>query len=228
MKTITISLLTVLLLTSVMVGQQPSDLQTAGQDLLAALNGDMARLERGVKSLEDIVAKNPKNPEARVLLGNGIIARAGEAFRKGDMGSGAKLWQSGLEEMAQAVEMAPDNIFVRARRGVILITASRSTPPEMARPLVESAVSDFEKVLEVREKENTFSKNSVHKRGELLSGLGDGWNRLGNAEKARGYFERVTKELKGTIYEQRASAWLEGKPEAKGSEFFACSGCHVE
>jgi hypothetical protein len=58
--------------------------------------------------------------------------------------------------------------------------------------------------------------------------LGDGWNRMGNPAKARGYFERIAKELKGTVYEERANAWLEGNPEAKAAAFFACSGCHVE
>ena len=28
----------------------------------------------------------------------------------------------------------------------------------------------------------------MHQRGELLTGLADGWNRLGNKEKARVYF----------------------------------------
>jgi hypothetical protein len=51
---------------------------------------------------------------------------------------------------------------------------------------------------------------------------------LGDKEKARGYFERITKDLKGTVYEQRANAWLENKPEAKAADFFACTGCHVE
>jgi hypothetical protein len=139
-----------------------------------------------------------------------------------------KLWQSSLEEMAQAVELAPDNIYVRARRGVVLISASRSMPAAMAAPLTELAVEDFEKVLEIREKEQTLSQRSVHQRGELLTGLADGWNRLGNADKARGYFERITRDLKETIYEQRAKAWLEDKAEAKAAEYFTCSGCHVE
>jgi hypothetical protein len=163
-----------------------------------------------------------------VLWGTGLFARSGDAFSKGDMGNAMKLWKSGLDEMAQAVTLAPDNIFVRARRGVILISASRETPPEMTKPLLELAVSDFEQVLRIREKENTFTGNSAHKRGELLMSLADGWNRMGNPDKARGYFERITKELKGTVYDQRARAWLDGKPEAKAAGFFACTGCHME
>ena len=109
-----------------------------------------------------------------------------------------------------------------------MISASRSTPPQMAKPLLETAVEDFGRVLEIREKEHSLAGRSVHQRGELLSSLADGWNRLGDTEKARSYFVRITKDLKGTIYEQRANAWLENKPETKAADYFACTGCHVE
>jgi len=215
------------LLAGGLLAQQPSDIRA---DMFAILNGDFERFERGMQGLEAQLAKNPGDPKLKVLHGNGILARAGEAFKKGDMQNAMKLWQSSLDEMAQAVELAPDDIFVRARRGVVLISASRSSsmPPMMSRPLTQSAVEDFEKVLQIREKENTLVQRSTHQRGELLTALADGWNRLGNPEKARSYFERVTRDLKGTIYEQKANAWLEGKSEAKAAEYFSCTGCHVE
>jgi tetratricopeptide (TPR) repeat protein len=230
MKTMTISLIVVLLLAGGLLAQRAPELRTAGMDLLGAMSGDMERFERGMRTLESLLAKNPQDPEVKILYGNGAFARSGVAFQKGDIQNAMKLWQTGLEEMAQAVELAPNNIFVRARRGVVLISASRSSsiPAPMAKPLIQSAVEDFEKVLEIREKEQTLSQRSTHQRGELLTGLGDGWNRLGNADKARSYFERVTRDLKGTIYEQRAKAWLDDKAETKAPEYFACSGCHVE
>jgi tetratricopeptide (TPR) repeat protein len=231
MKTMTISLIVVLLLAGGLLAQDPSsDIRSAGRDLLGALNGDMVKFERGMRTLESLLAKDPKDPAVMVLHGNGIFARSGQAFEKGDVQNAMKLWQSSLDEMAQAVEIAPNNIFVRARRGVMLISASRSSgmPAAMAKPLTQLAVEDFEKVLEVREKEQTLAQRSTHQRGELLTGLADGWNRLGNTDKARSYFERVTRDLKVTIYEQRAKAWLEDKSEAKAVDYFACSGCHVE
>jgi hypothetical protein len=181
-----------------------------------------------MKTLEDILAKNPNDPVAKVLFGTGLFARSGEAFGRGATESALTLWRSALDEMAQAVELAPENILVRARRGVVLISASRSMPPQMAQPLVELAVGDFEKVLQIREDQNTLSQNSMHQRGELLTSLADGWSRLGNTDKARGYFERITRELKATEYEDRALAWLQGRPEATAQDFFACSGCHKE
>jgi hypothetical protein len=213
---------------AVVGAQGTGTVRSAGTDLLAGLVGDMVRFERGMRTLEDILSRNPNDLEAKVLHGNGLMAWAGEAFKVGNNEKAMQLWQSGLDEMAQAVDAAPDNLFVRARRGVFMISASRSTPPQMAKPLLETAVVDFGKVLEIREREHTLAERSVHQRGELLTSLADGWDRLGDKEKARGYFERITKDLKGTVYEQRANAWLENKPEAKAADFFACTGCHVE
>jgi tetratricopeptide (TPR) repeat protein len=232
MKTTAVTLIALiamlLLLTAGMVAQEKSPGRLAAADLIGALNGDTERFERGMKTIESFLALNPKDPEAMVMHGNGVMSRAGDAFQKGDMANAMKLWQSGLAEMGEAVQLAPENIYVRARRGVFLITASRSTPPAMGKPLVELAVSDFEKVLQVREKEQTLAQRSTHQRGELFISLADGWDRMGNAEKARGYFERILKDLKGTTYDQKAKAWLENRPEAKSADFFACSGCHVE
>lgn len=228
MKTMTVGVIVVLLLASGLFAQGPEDLRTVGADMLGALNGDTEKFERGMRTLEALLAKNPTEPRLMVLHGTGVFARSGAAFQKGDVANAMKLWQASLAEMAQAVAMAPDNLFVRARRGVVLISASRGTPPAMARPLTQLAVEDFERVLEMREKEQTLSLQSAHKRGELLTGLADGWNRLGDRDKARGYFERITRDLQGTIYERRATAWLEDKPETKDPEYFACSGCHVE
>src|SRR6185503_11194926 len=116
MKTMTISLAITFLLAGVLLAQQPSDIRA---DMLAILTGDTARFERGMQALEEMLAKNPNDPKLKVLHGTGVLSRAGQAFEKGDMQNATKLWQSSLSEMAQAVEMAPNDIFVRARRGVI-------------------------------------------------------------------------------------------------------------
>ena len=71
-----------------------------------------------------------------------------------------------------------------------------------------------------------FSSLGVHPRGELLIGLADGWSRLGDRDAARRYFERIVEELVGSVYERKARAWLEDRPEAREPGFFECSGCH--
>ena len=102
MKTITTALAVTLLLSGVILAQRPpeipAELQALRADMFGALTGDWERFERGMKTLEGMLAKNPKDPALKVMWGSGLFARSGEAFRKGDMGNAMKLWQSGLAE----------------------------------------------------------------------------------------------------------------------------------
>src|SRR4026207_2520154 len=144
MKRTAIFSLAILLLTAGMLAQSTENLRSAGSDLMGALTGDMERVKRGMQTLEAILAKDPRNAPAKVLHGNGLAAQAGEGFQKGDMAKAATLWQAGIDEMAEAVELAPESLLVRARRGVFMLTASRQAPPQMGKPLLELGVTDFE------------------------------------------------------------------------------------
>jgi len=196
------------------------------QDFFAGFAGNEEALQRGMKATEETLAKDPNHAEARVWHGTGVLFSSGLAFQKGDPQNGMKLWQLGLAEMEKAVRLAPDNVGVLIPRGAALITATRFTPPDFGRPALETGVADFEKVLKLQEPR--FSQLGLHPRGELLTGIADGWSRLGNEGKAREYFKRIAVELKGSVYEQKARAWLDNKPEAKAPAFFNCSGCHVK
>lgn len=194
-------------------------------DFFAGFAGDSKAFERAMSKTEETLAKNPKHAEAKVWHGAGVFFRSALAFEKGDYQNGLTLWQRGLGEMEAAVKLEPDKVSVLIPRGATLITSSRFAPPDHAKPILATGVADFEKVLKIQEP--FFSTLPVHARGELLIGLADGWNRLGDKEKAKRYFERITRDLKGSTYEQKAEVWLEGKPETKSHEFFNCAGCHL-
>jgi TolA-binding protein len=93
----------------------------------------------------------------------------------------------------------------------------------MARPLVEKGVGDFEKAYQVQAP--TIESLGTHPRGELMIGLADGYNRLGDQEKAQLWFERLQKSLPGTSYEKSAKTWLETKSLAPAQA--GCLGCHT-
>jgi hypothetical protein len=157
MKRTFIISIAMLLLTAAMLGQSAEDLRSVRADMMGALTGDMERFERGMRTIDALLERNPKDPAILVMHGNGMMVRAGEGFKKGDMANAAKLWQSGLGEMSQAVELAPDSLLVRARRGVIMITASRLMPPQMGTPLLQLGVGDFEKVPEIQRSHHSQS-----------------------------------------------------------------------
>lgn len=189
----------------------------------AGLAGDAASLEKGMKICEQILASDPKQPEALVWHGTGLITEAREAFQKGDQEHGSEMWQRGLDEMDQGATIAPNDLGVRIVRGAVLLVASQYLPDEAAHPLIEKGLTDYEKAYSVQGPD--LSHLGTHKSGELMIGLADGYARLGQQDKARQWFERIRKELPGTPYATSAATWLETKTLAPRQA--GCLSCHT-
>jgi tetratricopeptide (TPR) repeat protein len=190
----------------------------------AGFSGNSASLEKGMKICETMLAENPKHAEAMVWHGAGLFYQAGQLFQKGDMQNGQEMWTRGLKEMDAAVVLDPDNLGVRIPRGAVLLTASHYVPSaDMAKPLIEKGLNDFEKAYEMQSAQ--LDSMGTHPRGELLIGLADSYSRLGNQEKAQEFFEKIQKDLKGTPYEKSANIWLETKTLAPRQA--GCLGCHA-
>jgi tetratricopeptide (TPR) repeat protein len=172
---------------------------------------------------ETILADNPGHAEALVWHGAGLLFHAGRSFQTGDTQKGLELFQAGLDQMNQAARLAPENVAVLIPRGAVLLTATRTMEPAVARPLLEQAVADYEKVLGIQE--SYFHTLGDHPRGELLFGLADGSARLGRPGKARAYFERLVKDAPTSGQTVRAQDWLKTGtlPKIVGA---GCIGCH--
>jgi hypothetical protein len=193
------------------------------EDFFAGMEGDQAAFDRAMKTCEDMLAKNAKHAEALVWHGGGLVFRAGKQFQKGDIQHGLETWSRGLKEMDEAVALEPENVGVLIPRGATLLVASRFARPESeARRLLTLAVGDYEKVLQLQN--GYFARLSGHARGELLFGLAEGRQRLGDEAKARAYFQRLVDEAPGSARQKQAAGYLEtGKLSASTG---SCVGCH--
>jgi tetratricopeptide (TPR) repeat protein len=190
----------------------------------AGLAGDAPSLQKGMKICEEILAKDPHQPEALVWHGTGLVTESRAAFQKGDDQTGSTLWQKGLEEMDQAETMAPNDLGVRIVRGAVFLVASQYLPADAAHPLIEKGLSDYEKAYAVQGPD--LSHLGTHKSGELMIGMADAYARLGQQDKAQQWFERIQKELPDTPYAKSATTWLLTKnlePRQAG-----CLSCHTE
>jgi tetratricopeptide (TPR) repeat protein len=201
---------------------QRFDLTVRG-DFFAGFAGDEARFKKGMDTCERTLAENPKHAEALVWHGSGLAFQAGMAFQKGDMKTGGELWQRGIEEMNTAVTLAPDSVGVRIPRGAVLLQATMNMAQAMAKPLLESAIADYEHVLELQS--SYFSTLGDHPKGELLFGLAEGYSRLGQPDKARMYFERLVKDAPTSGQTPKAKQWLTDGTLPK-SQGLGCVGCH--
>ncbi len=190
----------------------------------AAFNGDTRAMETANKRAGERLAANPKDADALVWHGAGVFFTAGKAFQTGDMNTGMDLYRKGLDEMARAVELEPENAGVRSVRGAILMQATLHMEgnPETGQ-LVQTALSDYERIYDLQE--STLDKLDEHSRGELLFGVADGNRRLGNEETAREWFRRVASEMKGTPYQKRAEKFLQ--TGSLSTEEASCQGCHT-
>ena len=198
---------------------------TVRTDFFAGFAGDEARLKKGMDACEQTLAANPKHAEALVWHGSGLAFQAGMAFQKGDTQTGFELWTRGMSEMDTAVALAPENVGVLIPRGAVLFQASRNMQPQMAKQLIEKAVGDYEKTLAIQTAAGSFDTLGDHPKGELLFGLAEGYSRLGQPEKARIYFERLTKDAPGSGQAPRAKEWLATGTLPKGTPL-GCVGCH--
>lgn len=194
-------------------------------DFFAGMMGDTARLDRGMKVCEDLLASDPKHAEALVWHGGGLLTRAENAYRAGDPATGDKLWEKGLEEMNAAVTLQPNNMAVMIGRSATIIGVAQSgwdSSDPQGKALLASALRGYEKVYEWQKP--TFYQISQHSRGELLFGLASGWSILGDHKKARSYLSLIVKQCADTDYETEAQTWLAKKPETVIQH--DCRGCH--
>jgi len=107
-------------------------------------------------------------------------------------------------------------------RGVVLNASAPNVRDQaQGRMMQEAAVAGFERALVIQTP--YLDRLSEHSRGELLAGLAEGWSRLGDTERSRGYLERIVKELPNTRYQTRARARLEDGPQ---SGPMTCLTCH--
>src|SRR5579872_3925895 len=93
-----------LALAGVLASQDRFDLKVRNY-FFAGFAGDKAALEKGMQMCEEALAADPKNAQALVWHGSGLLFQAGPAFQAGDQQRGGQLWARGVKEMDQAVEI---------------------------------------------------------------------------------------------------------------------------
>jgi|HubBroStandDraft_4_1064222.scaffolds.fasta_scaffold01045_6 tetratricopeptide (TPR) repeat protein len=194
------------------------------EDFFSGFAGNAAALERGMRKCEEVLANDPKNAEALVWHGSGLSFSAKKEFMASNLGKGRQIQAQGVQEMNEAVAMKPEDVAVLIPRASVFLSAALHVPSlEVARKDFQLAVNDYEKILRLQAP--SLLSLPVHARGELLGGLAEAWNGLGDMEKSRGYLKRITEELPDTPYGRRAKeALASAKSGALGT---TCLGCHV-
>ncbi len=192
-------------------------------DFFSGFAGNKEALDRAMKICEETLREYPKHAEAMVWHGSGNVFLSWQAFQKGDYAGGGQLWILGLNEMEEAVRLAPDNVAVVIPRGATLLVASSRVPPDKGKALLVQGLSDYEHVRELQK--TYFDTLSGHAKGELLFGLADGYNRLQKRTEAGEAFGALLAVGKASGHEKQAQQWLAGGTYEKNA--MQCTGCHT-
>lgn len=179
--------------------------QAAEREFTAGFQGDAEALARGMKLCEKALASDPENAGALAWHGAGLYFHAGQAAAKGDYEGAGELMQNGAAEMDKAVSLEPGNAAVRITRGMTMLNAARFGAPE-PQSLYQTVTEDFEKVIAVAG--SGWPQLPAGLRAELLQGLADAYQGIGQPAKAKIFMKRVAAEHPGTPQAGRAEKWL--------------------
>jgi hypothetical protein len=192
-------------------------------DFFAGMLGDAARLDKGMRYTEALLRQNPRDAQALVWHGSGLVTRASNLSTAGDSAQADRLWKQGIAEMDRARAIAPNDLAVKIGRSALLIGMSQAgwdPSDRRARTRLQTAIDDYEAVY--RAQSQMLDRISEHGRCELLFGLAAGWSRLDQPAKTRAWLTRITQAC-GPAYAAEAAAYLDA-PRPVSHD---CIGCHV-
>ena len=174
----------------------------------AVFRGDFSQFEQGMKEIEAMLAKNPRDARARVWHGNGLMVRAGVKRFTGQVEAGKKLLLQSKAECDRAVALAPQDVNILAMRAVTLhIAGEYWKPEELPKRTWETIIQDLEKSRAII-RPDRMPQLSVHARGEILSELANAYQKTGQAAKARELWQEIQKSVPDSQYAQQAEKAL--------------------
>ncbi len=198
------------------------------EDIFAGfMAGDPARFEKGMEKLSAALAAQPGSVDALEWQGGGKIYRAVRAHEAGDQAAFDRHYAEARADFARAeAELAnqPDlrAAYFAIRGGSFTILADRLPAGQRAQAWAE--VRDNYRALRETQKA-FFDKMPVHMRGEVLAGLAQAAQRLGDQPAAAAALQELLAALPDSVYANRARKWQE-QPDLASRSSLVCQTCH--
>ena len=197
------------------------------EDLFAGyMVNDLARFEKGMSKLDEIMLnRSSENRSARAWRASGILYLGVRALEGGN-----------VEEFARRVDEAEGG-FNRARTGATrdelgaiyaiqggayALFADRF-PIELRKEGWGKVQEHYSKLRELQMP--AFDKYPQHMRGEVLAGLAQAAQRLGQTDEAEKRLNELIAALPNSVYATRALRWKEN-PQAADKTNLTCQTCH--
>ncbi len=198
------------------------------EDIFAGfLDGDMARFARGVKKAERAVAADPKAADALAWLGGAELLLAVRAHE------GGKAWEFEAHFAKAKAHFASSTAVVQqipayaealhAIQGGSYVVMGDRLPEQHRRDAWLAVREHYGAIRKLHGA--AFGKLPVHMRGEVMAGLTQAAQRLGETDAALEQTRELVAALPGTPYAVFAKRWLD-KPETMSRTKMTCVTCH--
>jgi hypothetical protein len=194
------------------------------EDIFAGyMADDMDRFAIGAKKLEAMLAENADNVHALSWAGSTELFRAIKAHESGKQADFRALYAGAKNKMERARALAPKDGGVLAVQGASLILFGDRLPQPERTEAYTQGRAFFKELASMQQP--MMDRMPVHLRGELLAGLAQSAQRLGDWEDARSYLNQIVTGMAGTPYERKAKRWLD-EPASAEKSALVCQTCH--
>ena len=194
------------------------------EDIFAGyMLGDMDRFQIGVGKVDEMLKEDPKNAPALAWKGSSELFLSVRAREAGDAQSFRTRYAKAREYLGKACELATTDQGVIATAGASYVLLADRLPAAQRKEALQDGRLLLKKLEELQK--SAVDQLPVHLKGELLAGLAQAAERLGDREEAKGYLKRIVDTMPGTPYQARAQKWLD-EPETAGKSAIVCQTCH--
>lgn len=197
------------------------------EDIFAGfLAGDMPRFEAGMAKVDRELRASPSNTDALAWRGGGKLLRAIRAHESHMPDAFTRLYSDARGDFAKALEIAgsqPAAGGVFAIAGGSYVVFADRFPPDLRREAWTRAQENYQALRDLQKP--FFDQLPLHMRGEVLAGLAQAAQRLGDAETATRRLAELIAALPASVYATRARRWQE-QPAIAAKTSLTCQTCH--
>lgn len=137
-----------------------------------------------------------------------------------------RLYASSNRLFQRSLDVLPEkNIAYLALTGAASATLGDRVPEKDRQQVWRRGLDGYLKLEQAQSEQ--FDKMPVHDRGEVLGGIVQLSQRMGETTRAQSYAERIVQTLAGTPYEAPARALI-ANPTAEHPVKVGCLSCHDE
>ncbi len=186
-------------------------------DFVQAAQGNKEARQRLLATCERALEADPQHAEAIAWRGAAKMFEAGDASSSGDFRAAMNHTNASLTDLNKARDLEPENPGVRMVAANMLLSLAKYHPIEnMASGYAKQGIEDANVALS--KLYDNWDKQPAEVKGQLLLGVAEAYDNLGEATKARDWFNRVIGAVPGTTWAEQAQAWIDAA-DKKASSF---------